>query len=110
MLVESWTNGIFVIVNIYGPDLGYNTRIGPVTVEGPIDERVDVEVVNYQLEPGTIVQTEYPLDGWAIYFTRDVYDHDGNLIESRQFYTRFKGRGNVYQVSPDMVGQSPASY
>jgi vancomycin resistance protein YoaR len=109
MLVESWTDGIFVIVNIYGEDLGYRVETSETLVEGPIEERADVEVVNYELDPGTIIQTEYPIDGWAVSFTRDVYDRDGNLIESREFYTRFKGRGNVYQVSPDMAGQSPAA-
>jgi vancomycin resistance protein YoaR len=110
MLVESWTTGIFVIVNIYGPEIGYQVSISSVTVEGPIEERQDVEVVNDQLDPGTIVQTEYPMDGWAVYFTREVYDRNGEVVETRQFYTRFKGRGNVYQVSPDMTGQSPAAW
>ena len=69
-----------------------------------------MEIVNEDLEPGTIKQTEYTLVGFEVSFVRYVYDRDGTLVEEHEFYTRFKGRGNVYQVSPDMVGQSPASY
>ncbi|CAA9538007.1 MAG: Vancomycin B-type resistance protein VanW [uncultured Thermomicrobiales bacterium] len=109
LLVESWTTGVHVVVNIYGPDLGYDAQFSETTFDGPFPhEEADLETVNPALPPGTIEQTEWPLDGSEASFTRDVYGPDGELLESRQFFTKFRGRGNVWQVSPDMVGQSPA--
>jgi vancomycin resistance protein YoaR len=110
LLVESWTTEAYVIVNIYGPDLGYRVEFSDTTKSDPIVEGENLEIVNEDLPPGTIKQTEYTLVGFEVSFVRYVYDRDGILIEEHEFYTRFKGRGNVYQVSPDMVGQSPASY
>ena len=37
------------------------------------------------------------------------YDRDGNLIESREFFSHFYPRGNAWKVSPDMQGLSPAA-
>jgi hypothetical protein len=31
-------------------------------------------------------------------FTRVISDSDGNEIANREFYSNFKGRGNVYEV------------
>ena len=41
-------------------------------------------------------------------FTRTVTYSDGDVNE-RQFYSPYQGSGNVYRVSPDMQGKSPAS-
>jgi vancomycin resistance protein YoaR len=110
LLVEAWTTGVHVVVNIYGPDLGYEVAFSDTYKSGPIVEGENMEIVNYDLPPGSIIQTEFPLVGFEVSFVRTVYDRDGEVVEEREFYTRFKGRGNVYQVSPDMVGTSPASY
>jgi len=106
LLVEAWTADGYVIVNIYGPDLGYRTQFSETTVSDPITTDQDIEVVNPELEPGTIIQTEYPVNGFEVAFTRDVVNRDGDLVESRQFYTRFRERANVYQVSPELKGAS----
>ncbi len=110
LLVESWTDGVHVIVNIYGPELGYDVQLSDTVFGGPYPHgQADIEVVNPALPAGTISQTEWPLDSSEATFVRDVYDRDGELLYSREFHTSFKGRGNVYQVSPDMAGQSPAA-
>ena len=109
LLVEAWTAYPHVIVNIYGPNTGWNVEFSNEYVSEPIKENEDVEVVKHDLPPGTIQQTEWPLDGLEVSFVRTVTDANGNVIEERQFYTYFKGRGNVYEVSPDMQGQSPAA-
>jgi len=110
MLVESWTDGVHVIVNIYGPELGYDVQFSDTVVGGPYPHgQADIELVNPALPEGTITQTEWPLDSSEATFVRDVYGPDGDLLYSREFHTSFLGRGNVYQVSPDMAGQSPAA-
>ncbi len=108
LLVEAWTAYPHVIVNIYGKDMGTTVEItGEFEGEVP-GEHEDIEVVKDDLAAGTMRQTEYPLDGYEAAFVRIMKDKDGNIIAEREFYTHFKGRGNVWEVSPDMQGQSPA--
>lgn len=110
MLMESYTDGPRVVIIIYGPDLGYKVNVtGPVFGE-TYKPTEDVEVVQDDLPAGTIQQSEYAQEGLDVSFTRQVLDRDGNEIENRDFYTHFYPRGNVYQVSPDMAGQSPAAF
>jgi len=108
LLIEAWTAYPHVIVNIYGKDIGTSVEItGKFEGEVP-GEHEDLEIVKDDLPPGTMQQTEYPLDGYEAAFIRILKDKNGNVIAEREFYTRFQGRGNVWQVSPDMQGQSPA--
>lgn len=108
LLVEAWTAYPHVIVNIYGKDMGTTVEFtGEFEGEVP-GEHEDIEVVKDDLAAGTMRQTEYPLDGYEAAFVRIMKDKDGKVIAEREFYTHFKGRGNVWEVSPDMQGQSPA--
>lgn len=108
LLVEAWTAAPHVIVNIYGKDMGTTVEItGEFEGEVP-GEHEDLEIVKDDLAAGTMRQTEYPLDGYEAAFVRIMKDKDGNVIAEREFYTHFQGRGNVWEVSPDMQGQSPA--
>ena len=108
LLVESWATGSEVVVNIYGQDLGLDTQVAETETGKTIPIDPDLEVVDEDLDPGTIEHTELPEEGLEVWFVRDVYDANGVLVESRRFYTLFHSRGNVWQVSPDMRGQSPA--
>ncbi len=108
MLVESWADGAHVVVVIYGPDLGWRAEVSDIERGETIPIDPPLEIVDDRLEPGTIEHTEAPEEGLVVSFVRDVYDRDNNLIESRQFRTVFHSRGNVYRVSPDMQGRSPA--
>jgi len=108
MLVESYTDGPRVVIILYGPDLGYQVNItGPAFGE-TYEPTGDVEVVKDDLPAGTVQQSEYALEGIDVIFTREVLDRDGNDVETRDFYSHYYPRGNVYQVSPDMQGLSPA--
>ena len=109
MLVGSWADGANIVVVIYGPDLGWRSEISDVQYGDTIPVDPPLEVVDDRLDPGTIEHTELPEEGLVVSFTRDVYDRDNNLIESREFRTVFHSRGNVYRVSPDMQGMSPAN-
>ncbi len=108
LLVESWATGVEVVVNLYGADLGFDAQLTETETGVTIPIDPDLEVVNEDLDPGTIEHTELPEEGIEVWFVRDVYDQDGTLVESRKFRTVFHSRGNVWQVSPDMRGQSPA--
>lgn len=108
LLVESWVAYPHVIVNIYGKDIGTTVEITERFQNKVVEEYEDLEVVKEDLPAGTIRQTEYPLEGYEVAFVRVMKDKDGNVIAEREFYTNFKGRGNVYEVSPDMQGESGA--
>jgi len=109
MLLESYTDGPRVVVVLYGADLGYKVDVtGPVmgdTYESP----PDIEIVDENAPQGTMEISEYALQGFDVDFIREVYDRDGNLVESNEFYSHFYPRGNAWKVSPDMQGLSPAA-
>ena len=108
LLVESWTDGVNVVVNLYGADLGWTVESdGPVT-GAKFQVEPDDEVVDPELEPGTIDQVEVAAIGEEIGHVRRVVDRDGTLLWERNFYTKFFPKGNVWKVSPDMKGKSPA--
>ncbi len=106
LLVEAWTSYPNVIVNIYGENLGHTVEIVDEWQSDPITDNEDLEIVNEGLAPGTISQIEYPAHGLEVGFTRVVKDTSGAELYNRPFVTKFKGRGNVYEVSPDMKGQA----
>jgi vancomycin resistance protein YoaR len=108
MLVESWSTGVNVVVNIYGADLGYvvDTQ-GPIFGE-PTRIEPDKEIVDPELEPGTIDLTQTPLEGVTVEHYRRIFDRDGNILREGPFKTTYFPRGNVWKVSPDMKGKSDA--
>lgn len=109
ILIESYTDGPRVVVVLYGPDLGYKVDVtGPLlgdTYKAPPDQ----ESVDNNAPPGTVQMVEAALDGLDVTFNRNVYDRAGNLVDSSQFFTHFYPRPNLWKVSPDMKGQSPAA-
>jgi vancomycin resistance protein YoaR len=108
MLVESYVQNERVYVIIYGADLGYTVDVTTPIVSDPIvNDSPPIENVNYDLPAGTVMQTEWEVPGYTVWFTRTVYDKNGETVEYREFTTYFGSHPNVYQVSPDMVGQSP---
>ncbi|MDP9364934.1 MAG: VanW family protein, partial [Chloroflexota bacterium] len=108
MLVEAWTTGEQVVVNVYGADLGYQVETdGPILGQARQIEP-DLEVVDPELEPGTIKQTETPLEGLEVRHVRRVFDRSGTLLREGPFVTQYASRGNVWTVSSDMKGKSPA--
>ena len=109
LLVNAWTSYPKAYVRIYGTDDGRKVDISKATIGAPITDHPDVEVVDDTLPAGTIKQTEYPQDGVDVSFERIVTDKNGNVMNDHVFDSPYGGRGNVYQVSPDMAGKSPAS-
>ena len=110
LLIESYTDDVRVFVIIYGPDLGYTVNVnGPIYDTAEYPPTGDLEFVDQELPPDTIQQTEYELAGMDVSYQRTVYDRNGDLLWDRTFGTHFYPRGNVYKVSPDMKGKSPAA-
>jgi hypothetical protein len=107
MLVESWTDGVNVIVNLYGADLGYEVEsTGPTWGEKAQRLRA-TEVVDDELLPGTVLLSQAAGIGEELSHYRVVRDRDGNVLWERSFYTKYFARGDVWKVSPDMKGQAP---
>lgn len=109
LLVQAVSDGVHVVVTIYGPDLGYQVEVSDSVAGNVIPPDSPLEVVKDDLPAGTMEQTELPEWGQVFIFNRTVYDRDGNVVESRDFQTIFHSHGVVWEVSSDMAGQSPAS-
>lgn len=109
MLVESYVDYPRVFVIIYGADLGYTVDISDPVYGDTYDALGPSETVDDTLPAGTIQQAEWAAPGLDIDYYRTVYDKDGNTVFSDDWPTTFYARGDVYKVSPDMVGQSPGA-
>jgi vancomycin resistance protein YoaR len=107
MLVESWTDGVNVVVNIYGADLGYDVESTGPTWGAKSQMLVPQEVVDPELAPGTVVLAQVAGIGEELSHYRVVRDRNGELLWERSFYTKYFPRGDVWKVSQDMKGQAP---
>lgn len=108
ILVESWTTGTNVVVNIYGADTGYDVNLSEPAFGKTIPIDPDIEIVDDELPAGSWTQSEVAQEGIEVTYTREVFDATGELVRSDNWYTLFWSRGNVYKVSPDMACESPA--
>ncbi|HEV2128369.1 MAG TPA: VanW family protein, partial [Thermomicrobiales bacterium] len=108
MLVHAWTDYPHVIVEIYGNDDGRTVDISEPKFWKPDGEYEDKEVIDPDKPVGYIEQTQWPTEPYAASFTRTITYADGTTVD-RLFESIYEGSGNVWRVSPDMKGKSPAS-
>lgn len=108
LLIESYIDWPRVVVIIYGPDTGWDVQISEPIYGEEYPEEEDIEIVDKELEPGTIMQTEYAQKGLDVTYIREVRDRNGEVILRDEYSTHFYPRGNVWKVSEDMRGKSPA--
>jgi vancomycin resistance protein YoaR len=110
MLVKSYTENNRVYVVIYGMELDYAVSFTDPKLSDPIPPPdQDIEVVDKELPRGTVEQSEFEQEGVEVTYDRTVADRDGNVIIQDTWTTRFESRPDVWKVSPDMEGKSPAS-
>lgn len=110
LLVESYTRDNRVYVILYGADLNDQVTLSDPQLSDPIPPpKDDLEIVDDELPDGTVEQTEQAQEGLEVVFDRTVTDKDGSVILQDTYDTKFDSRPNVWKVSPDMEGKSPAS-
>ena len=107
MLVEAWTDGVNVVVNIYGKDLGFQVESTGPTWGEKFQMLMPQEVVDEELDPGTVSLAQVGEIGEELSHYRVVRDRNGELLWERSFYTKYFSRGDLWKVSPDMKGQAP---
>ena len=107
MLIESWADGVNVVVNIYGADLGYDVESTGPTWGAKTQMLLPQEVVDDELDPGTVSLGQVAGIGEELSHYRVVRDRNGEVLWERSFYTKYFPRGDVWKVSPDMKGQAP---
>jgi vancomycin resistance protein YoaR len=107
MLIESWADGVNVVVNIYGADLGYDVESTGPTWGAKTQMLPPQEVVDEELDPGTVSLGQVAGIGEELSHYRVVRDRNGEVLWERSFYTKYFPRGDVWKVSPDMKGQAP---
>ena len=110
LLIEAYVDGETDVVVLYGAETKWDVFVSEPWEGQKLlgEDQDDVEMVDPDLEPGTVKHTELRQDGLEISYQRVVKDNNGDVISDRIFYSRFEARGDVYKVSPDMVGESPA--
>ncbi len=109
MLVEAFNDGVYVVVTIYGADMGVTVQLSDAVPGEWIPPDGPSEFVDENAPPGTLEPNTYAQWGRVFTTNRTVLDANGVVVESRDFRTMFWSAGNTWKVSPDMVGQSPAS-
>jgi vancomycin resistance protein YoaR len=111
LLIEAYVQDQTDVVKIYGPETGWTVTVSEPWEGRKIlgDDEPDVETVDPELPEGTVTQTEYRQDGLEISYQRIVKDANGNVIDDWIAYSKFEARGDVWKVSTDMAGQSPAT-
>ena len=107
MLVESWTDGANVVVNIYGADLGYTVESTGPTWGDKTQMLPPQEVVDDELGPGTVTLAQVGGIGEELSQYRVVRDRNGEVLWERSFYTKYFPKGEIWNVSPDMKGKAP---
>src|SRR5919107_3933009 len=65
------------------------------------------EVVDDELDPGTVSLVQVAAIGEELSHYRVVRDRNGELLWERSFYTRYFPSADIWKVSPDMKGQAP---
>jgi vancomycin resistance protein YoaR len=108
ILVQSWTEYPYHIVEIYGNDDGRDVEISDANFWEATGYPPDIEVVDASLPPGSMTQTEWPRMPMDAAFVMTVTYADGT-VNQQEFYSEYRGSGNVWTVSPDMAGQSPGA-
>ena len=109
LFIESYTRDQRVTVVMYGPSNAHTAALSDPWPSDPIPPPAeDIEIVDEELPPGTVQQSEMAQSGLAVSFNRFVYEQSGNMATQDTWYTLFAARPNVWKVSPDMQGQSPA--
>ena len=109
LLVQAWTDYPYLFVEIYGNDDGRTVDISDASVWEDISVPADLEVVDASLPAGTMMQTEWPRMPAEAIFVMTVTYADGTTKE-QEFSSYYEGNGNVWTVSPDMAGSSPAAW
>lgn len=107
ILIQAWNDYPYNIVEIYGNDDGREVQVSDANIWEGTSYPDSVEVVDESLGSGVIQQTEWPRMPMETLFTMTVTYADGTVKE-QEFYSLYRGSGNVWTVSPDMRGQSPA--
>ena len=108
ILVQAWTDYPHAYVDIYGNDDGRTVEIPDPTFRDPDWKYKDKEVVDPDKPAGYMKQTQWPTKPFEAIVNRTVTYADGHT-EEQGFYSPYQGSGNVWVVSPDMKGKSPAA-
>lgn len=108
LLIQAWNDYPYNIVEIYGNDDGREVQVSDARVWDGTSYPDDIEVVDASRPAGFMEQTEWPrLPAEAVFVV--TVTHPDGTSNQQEFYSVYHGSGNVWTVSPDMQGRSPAA-
>ncbi|TVR68738.1 MAG: hypothetical protein EA415_15765 [Sphaerobacteraceae bacterium] len=100
MLVHTHVADGQLYVNLYGPDLGYDVKMGEPVISSETDPPGDVEIIDDSLAPGERRRVEEARPGLEITLPRTVTNRNGEVVRQDYFYSNFQPWANRYRVGP----------
>ncbi|MDX2075493.1 MAG: VanW family protein [bacterium] len=85
---------------LYSTNPGRIVEILPPTIQNetaPLPARYEV---NYDLQPGQIVQVDWAVGGADVTTVRLIKDLQGNVVRTDRVFTHYEAWGAIYQVAP----------
>lgn len=104
ILLSSWADGGYHIVELYGTNDGRNIQISDTSIWDGVPSDDNAWNVDYNAAPGTNYISAYPLTGSGASFTRTVTDVPNEEDYERTFTSEYASRGFQCTCSPDMDG------
>ena len=98
--VDVFTDRNEIQFRIYGTNPGRIVEIQAPTIQNetpPLPARYEV---NYDLQPGQIVQVDWAVSGADVTTVRLIKDLQGNVVRTDRVFTHYQAWGAVYQVAP----------
>lgn len=98
--VDVFTDRNEIQFRIYGTNPGRVVEIQPPTIQNetsPLPARYEV---NYDLQPGQVVQVDWAVSGADVTTVRLIKDLQGNVVRTDRVFTHYQAWGAVYQVAP----------
>jgi vancomycin resistance protein YoaR len=104
LLIQSFTNGTTAEVRIYGTDDGRTVKLDGPTIRDRVPAPAQPVYVAEPSRPrGSPRQSDTARGGMTIDFVR-IIERDGQVIERRNFQTKFKPWPDIFEVNPADLG------
>lgn len=104
ILISSWADSGYHIIEIYGTNPGWDVQISETSTWAADQVTQARWNIDWNVGPGVNYPSAYPIDGLNASFNRTVYAADGTEMYSRDFTSRYQGRYWQCTCSADMEG------
>lgn len=104
ILISSWADSGYHVVEIYGTDPGWDVRISDTVTWAAEPATEHNWAVDWNAGSGVNYVSAWPLEGLYASFNRTVLNADGSERSNRDFTSPYRSRGWQCTCSADMQG------